>query len=132
MRRILSLIKGEVILLWLSDHSPAETTHALEEEEPRFVDRVMIDELEGSFAAMVEVVGARDGSLEGKIYPSAEEEAARFLPGPASHQRIADALAPVMAEFIPGPGRREAATRTVSQSFSIRSGTAVNRSATRP
>lgn len=132
MRRILSLIEGDVILLWLSDHAPVETTDALEEEEPRFVDRAMIDELRGSFAALVEVVCARDGELDGKVFPAAEEEAARCLPGPALHQRIADALAPVVAEFVPGTGRGGAAARSVRQSFSIRSGTAVNRSATRP
>ncbi len=132
MRRILSLIEGNVILLWLSDHTPAETTHALEEEDPRFVDRAMIDELNGEFAAFVEVMIPRDGSLDGKTYPPEEEEAARLLPGPVSHQRIADALAPALAEFGLGPGREKNAARTPDQSFSIKSGTAVNRSATSP
>lgn len=105
MRRILSLIQGEVVLLWLSDHPLAETSDTLDQEEPRFVDRQMIDELEGSFSRFVEVVFARDASLDGKVFPEHEAEAARLLPGPNLHQSIADALAPVIAELRENPDR---------------------------
>lgn len=132
MRRVLSLINSDVILLWLSDRKLGDTSDSLDEEEPCFVDRSMIEELEGSFSRLVEVVAPRGGSLDGKCYPEAEKEAARYLPGPAVHQQIADAISPVLAELDGMPGRRKAATRIHSQSFSISSGTAVNKSATRP
>ena len=132
MRRVLSLIDSEVILLWLPDRKLSKTSDSLDEEEPRFVDWSMIEELEGSFAHLVEVAMPPDRSLDGKLYPAQEEEAARLLPGPAVHRCIADAIAPLITELGNNPGRKRGATRVSRQSFSINSGTAVNKSATSP
>lgn len=130
MRRLLSLIEGEIILLWASSRPPPEETEPFDDCEPVFVDRSMIEELSGGFSDIVDVVIERDRSLTGKIAPAGEREAACRLPGPSAHQQMADALAPVIAERLNGPGRN--AARSQPHSFSISSGTAVKRSATRP
>ncbi len=131
MRRLLSLIKSDVILLWVSDRNPRDTRDALDEEEPRFVDQSMIDALRGGVAGFVEVVLPKVPSIDGKLFAEHEAEAARLLPGPSEHRRIAEALGPEVSKVLNTPGRGNAA-RVKDQSFSISSGTAVKRSATRP
>lgn len=121
MRRVLSIIKGDVILLWVS--TP---------ETSLFLTQDMIDELGDDLAGVVRVSLNAAPSLEGKHYLLGEEEAALQLPGPADHHRIAEALLPLLSDVVEGPGRGGFAARPKDQSFSISSGTAVNRSATRP
>lgn len=132
MRRVLSLIKTDVVLLWISDRSPSQTQNSLHEEEPRFVDQTMIDALISDRVSMVEVLRSSEASLKGKIYLDDEVEAARILPSPADHARIAERLAVEIAGKLGVQGRDIAAALEQSQSFSISSGTAVKRSATRP
>lgn len=132
MKRVLSLIDGKVILLWISEHRCSAESDSPVWEEPRFVDRSMVDQLSGAVSGVVEAVLPRSGSLDGKVFPAAESEAARMMPGPGAHAQIAESLLEAVAAHLPETGRSKAATRDNVQSFSISSGTAVKRSATRP
>lgn len=131
MRRVVQSIRSDVLLLWVSDRRPEETTDAPSGHEPMFVDRAMLDELSTDVLGVVEVVGSAAPTLEGKIFTSNEVEAAQSLPGPADHARVAEALASEISRLWDCPGKSWPA-RASDQSFSISSGTAVKRSATRP
>ncbi|MEO0917831.1 MAG: DUF6473 family protein, partial [Pseudomonadota bacterium] len=104
MRRILSLINGDVILLWISDRNPGEPDTNLDMMEPHFVDDAMISELQRDFTDIVKVVLDDAKTLEGKSFPPQEAEAARCLPGPAAHLRISEALAPVVSAYLRAAG----------------------------
>ena len=93
MRRVLAMIQGDVILLWMSDHSPDEIGTQLHGAEPLFVDREMINELSDEIAGFVEVVTDRAApDLQGKVISEDEAEAARCMPGPQDHLRAAEAV----------------------------------------
>lgn len=133
MRRILSLIKSKVVLVWITDQSPLREPGQLDEREPHFVDRMMISELLPDIDGLVEVTLGGTSALEGKVFSEREREAARILPGQADHARIAAALAPTVADLAEKSGQGVPLAQGPDQSsFSISSGTAVNRSATRP
>lgn len=131
MRRIVKTINGDVVLLWVSDRRPEDTRNTIRESEPLFVDRTMLDELSGDVAGVVEVVGGAAASTEGKVFSVDEAEAAQSLPGPADHARMAEALATEISRIKGAPGDVSAA-RVSDYNFSINSGTAAKRSATRP
>ncbi len=132
MHRVLSLIRGEVILLWVSDHSPDITPPHVDDCEPHFVDAGMLGEIEGAYSRVVEVTVEPRASLDGKVFPRHEAMAARRLPAQSDHVRIADSLTQALSEMNVVPGNTHNAAGERDQSFSISSGTAVNRSATRP
>ena len=93
MRRLLSVIQGDVILLWMSDRRPEEGGISRHASEPLFVDRLMLDELVGEVAGLVEVVTDKTSHKLGEMIVSEdEEEAAMHLPGPHDHMRAAEAL----------------------------------------
>lgn len=92
MRRVVNTIRNDVFLLWISDHSPQETTDSLDELEPHFVDQNMLDALSGDIAGLVKVVRPPVYGLEGKICPREETSAAKLMPGPAEHAQIAEAV----------------------------------------
>lgn len=121
MRRILSIIRGDVLLLWVSTSDAA-----------LFVTQDMIDELGDDLAGVVRVSLCGAPTLDGKRYPAGEAEAALQLPGPADHHRIAEAVLPALVDIAERRGHEAIAAPPKNQSFSISSGTAVNRSATRP
>ena len=110
MHRIVSMIKGDIILLWMSDRSPDEGGWIKGATEPLFVDRDMLDELSPEIAGVVEVVTACDAAdLDGKIVGEGEAEAASCLPCPKDHARVAEALAGEVARLRGlGPPRRQA------------------------
>lgn len=128
LRRLLQSIPGNVLLLWLSERRPEDDD--LEAGEPMFVTRAMLDEVSPLVSSIIEVVRAR---------PKAAATAIPFACHPqdaAIHAAAAEALAPLISALMKkGPGlSTEAPTSHVSpdQSFSRSSGTAVNKSATRP
>ena len=92
MRRVLSLIRGDVLLLWVSDHPPGQEPCPDLDREPHFVDAAMLEEISGAYAGLVEVVLDGDASLSGKVFPRREADAALHLPGQTDHDRIAAAL----------------------------------------
>lgn len=134
-RRLIEAIGGEVLLLWISDRHP--DTRAM--REPLFVDTEMLDQLSPLTAGVVKVVLPDERVTDVSRLSSNTEKAARLLPGPADHARIAEALVAAMSEIVAAmseidvaAGRAVGAARRQDQSFSISSGTAVKRSATSP
>ncbi len=94
MRRVLEMIKGDVILLWMSDRRPEEDGASRHAADPLFVDREMLDELSGDVAGLVEIVTDQDESkLQEMIVGENEAEAALCLPGTLDHMRAAEAIA---------------------------------------
>jgi hypothetical protein len=134
MRRVITAISGEVLLLWLSERRPEDAATATGAGEPMFVTRSMLDELAPYIAGVVEVVSER---------PDGAEREVPFACAPSDAPLHADA-ARVLAERIGGmvTGAEKSPRRLAEalpgdagepgQSFSMRSGTAVKRSATRP
>jgi hypothetical protein len=104
---------------------------ATPEGEWQFVDDTMIRELQRQVAGVVEMA-VTGGTLDGMIFPEGERNAAAKLPGPADHHRMAEALLPALSDILGHPGQTRGQARSTRYSFSTSSGTAVNRSATRP
>ena len=108
MRRLVRTIGCDVVLLWISDRAPEDTRNSIQETEPLFVDRNMLDELSDDVAGVVEVVGLSN-SLEGKVFAEGEAHAARPLPTPLDHARVAEALARKLQDWVDGPGKAASA-----------------------
>ena len=103
MRRVVQNIGCDVILLWVSDRTPDQTRNSINEHEPMFVDRNMLNELSDDVADVVEVVGLSK-SLDGKVFAEGEAHAAQSLPTPADHARMAEALAGKLKHWFDDPG----------------------------
>jgi hypothetical protein len=94
MRRLVSIIQGDVILLWMSDRRPDEGGLSRHASEPLFVDRLMLDEMSTQVASIVEVVTEKTPQkLDEMITLEGEKDAAMRLPGPNDHMRAAEAIA---------------------------------------
>ena len=103
MRRVLSCIKGPVILLWMSDRASTTPSDWPQGPEPLFVTKSMLDALTDGVAAVVEVVANLEGDrLEGKLYSKPERDAAFSAPSPVHHAKVAEALCDVIRD-IQGP-----------------------------
>ncbi|WP_299688689.1 DUF6473 family protein [uncultured Tateyamaria sp.] len=98
MRLVLSQIPGKTILLWASDHPPADT--ALEiDADPAFVNRSMIVEIEPLVTQFVQVVAsdrALQAGTDGMVFAEMDAAAAATMLGPTAHREIADALLPAL------------------------------------
>lgn len=106
MRKVIDSIRGDVLLLWMSDRHPEARGG-----EPLFVNRDMLDRLTPYTVGMVEAVFPEEPSLEGKIVPFGEEQAALKLPGPVQHARIAEALVDRISRLGLVPGHAQDAAR---------------------
>ena len=100
MKAFLEGLGGDVVLLWLSDHSPDDSRQEIIDwHSPQFVDRAMLDELSGLARDLVEVVVSPDeidAGLERMIFEPYEEPAARRMLGPIAHQEAARGLYEVL------------------------------------
>ena len=103
MHRILSIIRGDVLLVWISDRRPAETRHVLGEAEPHFIDQAMLDELGDQIIGVAEYVRPQPGTLDGKHFAPGEREAARLLPGPRDHAGLAEAVVDALSRTSTAP-----------------------------
>lgn len=56
MRRVVTSIRGDVELLWLSDRKPEDTADTLASCEPMFVTRTMLEELAPHVSGVTEVI----------------------------------------------------------------------------
>ncbi|MCV6594058.1 MAG: DUF6473 family protein [Silicimonas sp.] len=93
MRRVTSLIQGDVVLLWMSERSPDERGADPHGAEPHFIDRQMLETLAAEVSGIVEIVtDASSSKLSEMVLVEEEEEAALQLPGPQDHLRTAEAL----------------------------------------
>ena len=108
MRKVIDTIGGDVLLLWISDRHPEAPGG-----EPLFVDRDMLDRLTPYTAGMVEAVFPDDPTLDGKIVPEGEEQAALRLPGPAQHARIAENIVNAMTRLGLASGHAQGAARAM-------------------
>lgn len=107
MRRILSMIETDVVLLWMSDRSPSAPSSWPQGPEPLFVTKTMIDELAGDVASTVEVVaGTEEDRLEGKTFIAREREAALTAPCPHHHAKVAERLSEVIGDLQSRPTAR--------------------------
>ena len=111
MKRIVTLIDSDVVLLWLAERSPDAGGDCLDRGEPLYIDREMLNEIEGDVSGIVEVVsapGQRD--FDGMIFGEGEFDAACQMPGPSTHLRAAKELADRLADLgvLAGPHQTRA------------------------
>lgn len=122
MQRIVSCIRGDVHLLWISERSPQDCAETTSSREPMFVTRAMLDELAPAISGVTEVAYELGGPADPKL-----------------HETVANALANSVLPILAGKKGPDPKVEARSfgellsdQSFSTSSGTAWNRSATRP
>ena len=104
MKALLSAIRGERVLLWISDRRPEDTTDTTGDTDPLFVDRAMVEAVLPDTSGLIEVVAspeAREEGLDARSFLPGEEAAARALPGPLFHREVADALGRAIAQPSP-------------------------------
>lgn len=104
MRTIASKLQGDVVLLWLSGHSPDDVA-ACEaiEGDPLFVSREMIEAIRPLVKDVVEVVVSQDeieAGYEKMIYSDLDAPAAREMLGPIAHAKAARALQDALAPYL--------------------------------
>lgn len=93
MRRVISCIDSDIILLWMSDRAPNTPSGWPHGPEPLFVTKPMLESLAGDVAAIVEVVSETEGNrLDGKQFAKHEKDAALSAPGPLHHAQAAEQL----------------------------------------
>ena len=100
MKEFLSQLGGPTILLWFADRAPGVpgVRTRLSGQSPLMVDAGMLETMRPQVVDIVQVVSPPHiGPAEGMIYHPLDELVAAELPGPASHERVAAALVPMMA-----------------------------------
>jgi hypothetical protein len=103
MKTLASTIDSDVILLWLSDRTPESRIHSsMDELDPLFVDRDMLNEVKPFVSAIVEVVVSPEeiaSGFDGMVFTDLEEPAARGMLGTVAHTKPAEALRPVLEAY---------------------------------
>ena len=103
MRLLLARLGSRTVLLWMADHSPAEDGAPVSlDRDPLLIDRAMIDAISpqaGSYVQVVNVANAQSSGVGVSLSPY-DAAAAAGLPGPAVHEEVAKALAPVLLECV--------------------------------
>ena len=93
MKLLMSRIKGRVILLWLSDHTPDDTAKTNDlNSDPAFVDRDMINRVSERASDVVEVVATQseiDAGRDRMAFNALEEIMASEMLGPIAHETAA-------------------------------------------
>ena len=104
MNMLLARLETRAVLLWIGDRAPPEAGAALTlDHDPLLIDRVMVEALRPRVAAYVEVVtaaAAMSPDAMGMALAPEEMVAATGQPGPAVHDQIARALAPVLRGMV--------------------------------
>lgn len=104
MRQLAARTSGKTVLLWVSQ-VPYDSVGAADVawEDPLFIDQTMIDAVRPLFTEFVSSVAspaALGQGIEGMIFSPLEQPAAMQTPGPAVHDEVAEALAPVVAQLM--------------------------------
>lgn len=104
MRTMTQKIQGELVLLWISDHSPDDVAacNAIG-ADPLFVDREMLDEIRPLVADIVEVVATPEDIEQGydlMVYPDLDAPAAQEMLGPITHVKAGKALQKALARLV--------------------------------
>lgn len=103
MTHLLSVIKGQVVLLWFSDQPPPENAGALSGRGPLFVNRAMIKAISPRTTCNVEVAASAQAlgrGTRGMIFGEMETTAAEAQLGPLAHEEAASALVPVLRGLV--------------------------------
>jgi len=101
MKTLLEMIDGKTILLWMSEHVPAQEDEDICGADPLFVDQSMLDQLSPLVTKVVECVVPRpENALVGMVFDEADRAMAENLPGTALHQAAAIALEPVLRHLM--------------------------------
>lgn len=118
MRSLLGQIEGRKILLWMADHAPYSTaTGGTICRDPLFVDRAMLNAISDYADELVEVVARREEIEAGRdhmVFAEMEYGAAQEMLGPIVHERVADALQPVLTSLT-GPAAAQHETKPSPQ-----------------
>jgi len=103
MKHLLTLLRGRVLLLWLSGHRPPDAPVTSLEGGPLLIDRTMLDALRPRAIGLIEMPqseDARQPGAPGLVFSDFEASAAAELMGPLAHDETAAALAPLIAEYL--------------------------------
>lgn len=103
MKHLLTLLRGRVLLLWLSGHPPPDAPDASLDAGPLLIDRTMLDALRPRCVGLVEMPQseeARQYGPPGLVFSDFEASAAAELMGPLAHDETATALAPLIADYL--------------------------------
>ncbi len=106
MKHLLTILRGNVVLLWFSRHDPSARLAAEIEDEPLFVTRKMLQTLEPRVAAVVEVVPPQEVLMEGTVgmhFTDYEACAAEEQMGPRAHELVANALEVPLRSLVRAP-----------------------------
>ncbi|SMX29690.1 hypothetical protein TRP8649_03828 [Pelagimonas phthalicica] len=99
MKHILTLLRGQVVLLWFADHAIPSSADAPLDGDPLFVTRQMVETLRPRVSAVAEVVASESAQMEGTkgmVYSDFDACAAAELMGPYAHEEAADVLERVL------------------------------------
>lgn len=103
MRLLLARLGSRTVLLWMANGPPGtQDAPPRLDADPLLVDRAMIEAISAQANAYVEVVGsvsAQAQGLDGMVLSPYDASAAAGLPGPAMHEEVAKALAPVLFQL---------------------------------
>jgi len=104
MQQLLKRLPTRIVLLWLASHRPpAARAQVPLTDDPLLVNADMVAAIRPYASAYAEVVGspaARAQGMAGMAYGPLDAPAAAGLPGPAVHEEVAAALAPVVTSLI--------------------------------
>lgn len=102
MRLVLGQIKGKIVLLWASQHSPEDEPTNID-ADPAFLTREMLDEVSPFATEMVQVIASQEAvaaGTEGMVFAELDAPAAKTMLGPQAHREIADNLLPVLQRLM--------------------------------
>lgn len=107
MKTLVARIEGKTVLLWMAEKPPEDANANPDirdiEFNPAFIDQAMIDGLSPLVTQVVECVASPtviEAGVEGMVFESGDNNAAKRMPGPAFHSEVADALVGVLAELV--------------------------------
>ncbi|SDF71612.1 hypothetical protein SAMN04488117_106243 [Celeribacter baekdonensis] len=104
MRTMAQKLQGDLVLLWLSDHSPDdEDACAKISGDPLFVNREMLEDIRPLVKDIVEVVATRAEVEQGydlMAYSDLDAPAAREMLGPVAHSKAATAVQEAIARYL--------------------------------
>jgi hypothetical protein len=103
MRLLLQKITGRSVLLWVGDHHPDGAARDDLGHDPLLVDVGMVDAIRPFATDFVRVTpspAACVAGTRGMAFGPLEAPAAAQIPGPAVHEEVASALAPVLKRYL--------------------------------
>lgn len=103
MKNILTQIRGQVVLLWFSDHPIPEEATAPEARGPLFVTREMIEALRPRVSSLIEAIPSQvalTNGTQGMVYSDFDACAAEELLGPEAHREICEDLEPILRKML--------------------------------